>query len=112
MPEHLYGHELPEGWLDLDAEAMAELASRIGIDLSAVGAGTLTARELRMMMLAEMTAEFAAEDERNRKLAVSKRWIAFSDHELEGIEHALASYDASDPLLAEVLAEIERRRGT
>ena len=110
MSEHLHGHELPEGWLDLDAEDTADLATRVGIDLAAVGEGALTARQIRMLMLAEMTAEFAAEDERNRKVAVSKRWISFSDDELEVIEHAIGSYDATDALLVEVLAEIERRR--
>ena len=110
MSEHLHGYELPEGWLDLNAEDTAELATRVGIDLPAVGGGALTARQIRMLMLAEMTAEFAAEDERNRKIAVSKRWIAFTDAELEVIELAFGSYDAADPLLAEILAEIERRR--
>jgi len=109
MSEHLHGYELPEGWLDLDAEDTAELATRVGIDLATVGGGDLTARQIRMLMLAEMTAEFAAEDERNRQIAVSKRWVAFRGDELEVIEHALGSYDATDPLLVEVLAEIERR---
>lgn len=110
MPERLHGHELPEGWLDLDAGDLAALAARVGLDLPSAGGGALTARQIRMMMLAEMTAEFAAEDERSRQIAVSKRWIVFTDRELEVIEHAFGSYDASEPLLTEVLAEIERRR--
>jgi len=110
MPEHLHGHELPEGWLDLDAADTAALAERIGVDLSVLGKGTRTARQIRMLMLAEMTAEFAAENARNRMIAVSKRWQVFTDDELERIENAFASYDAADSLLAEILAEVERRR--
>ena len=110
MPEYLHGHELPEGWLDLDAEDTAALAARVGVDLSALGKGPRTARRIRMLMLAEMTVEFAAENARNRMVAVSKRWNVFTDDELERIEHAFGSYDATDALLAEVLAETERRR--
>jgi hypothetical protein len=111
MAERLRGHDLPEGWLDLDAEATAALAERVGVDLSVAREGPLDARQIRMLLLAEMTAEFAAENALNRKIAVSRRWRVFSDDELEALEQAFGSYDPSEPLYTEVLAEIERRTG-
>jgi hypothetical protein len=111
MAERLRGHDLPEGWLDLDAEATAALAERVGIDLSVAREGPLDARQIRMLLLAEMTAEFAAENALSRKIAVSRRWRVFSDDELEALEQAFGSYDPTEPLYAEILAEIERRAG-
>jgi hypothetical protein len=110
MAERLRGRDLPEGWLDLDAEATAALAVLVGIDLSVAREGPLDARQIRMLLLAEMTAEFAAENAL-RKIAVSRRWRVFSDDELEALEQAFGSYDPTEPLYTEVLAEIERRAG-
>jgi hypothetical protein len=73
--------------------------------------GLLDARQIRMLLLAEMTAEFAAENALNRKIAVSRRWRVFRGDELEALEQAFGSYDPTEPLYAEVLAEIERRVG-
>ncbi len=108
MPESVNGQELPEGWFDLSTEDMTALAQRIGVDLPAVSEPR-NAHQIRTIILAEMTAEPAAADARTLARAVSNRWGAFSDAELEGLEQAFGSYDATDPLYAELLAEIERR---
>ncbi len=108
MPESVNGQELPEGWFDLSTEDMMALAERVGVDVAAVSE-PLTARQIRTIILAEMTAEPAAADARTLARAVSNRWSAFSDAELEDLEQAFGSYDPTDPLYTELLAETEQR---